>query len=140
MYMIKALAFGAVVCVMSGVGHLRRARITPPPKTYEFNGEHNVGIIPIALAENIQQKTPGSVAQKNHLIENPDDGPETLETFVFPLDALKEEAVFIPGRRFRSCSDVEALALKDFNVKYLVVNSEAAVVGYFEPAIADAAD
>ena len=137
--MIRALVFGVAVCAMSGVGHLRRAGITPPPKSYEFDGEHNVGIIPLALAANVQKKTPGSIAQKTLFIDSPDDGPETVETFIFPLDALKEEAVFVPDRRFRSCSDVEAFELRDFDVKYLVVNSESAVVGYFEPAIVDVA-
>ncbi len=131
--MFRAVLYLGAVCAMHTIGIARRATVAEPEKVYRLDAAHGVAIICPDLTNDVQWLRRERVASEVVLIDGT-ESPETIEAIQVPLQALIDGVVSVRNRRFRSCSDAEALDLPDFNIKYLVVNDDAAVVGYFENA------
>lgn len=132
--MVNMALYGVAVCALWGVGLVRRAgRAEELPKHYAFDAPQGAGIISEILVRNGLVKIAPEVEQEEIPVDNTGSiNPESLEALKVPLQALIEGAVEVTGRRFRTCSEVEAFVLPDFNETYLVVNDENIVVGYFD--------
>ena len=113
--MLRVLAFGAVACVMTSLGQLRRAGtvpLAPAIRSYGFDETQGAGIIRSVFTSDIQKKASDLVAQETVFIEG--DGPEAEAAIKVPLQALIDGAISVRGKRFRSCSD-EVLGSVEFS-------------------------